>query len=80
MATRDELAAQAKRLELHIRQKVEPSTRDLVLLINETGFVVASTLPHELLIRTLEELLRRAKARAPVPDSLIVVPKGGLIS
>ncbi len=79
MATRDELAATVKRLELHVRQKVEPSTRDLVLLINESGFVVATTIPNELLVRTLEELLRRAKAR--VNDGLIVVPgRGGLVS
>ncbi len=75
MATREELAATVKRLELHVRQKLEPSTRDLLLLINETGFVVASTLPNELLIRTLEELLRRAKARAS--EGLIIVPGNG---
>ncbi len=79
MATRDELAATVKRLELHVRQKVEGSTRDLVLLINESGFVVATTIPNELLVRTLEELLRRARAR--VNDGLIVVPgRGGLSS
>lgn len=73
MRTRDELAALAKKLEEHVRQKVEPSTRDLVLLINETGFVVATSIPNALLIRTLEELLRRAKGR--VGDGLLVVPR-----
>lgn len=74
---RDELAALAKRLEFHVRQRVEPSTRDLVLLINETGFVVATTLPTDLLVRTLEELIRRAKARAS--EGLIVVPGAGRV-
>ncbi len=73
-----DLAGTVKRLELHVRQKLEPSTLDLVLLINESGFVVATTIPNKLLVRTLEELLRRAKARAS--EGLLVVPGRGPLS
>ncbi len=73
MATTKELADKADRLEKWLRPQVDEDTRTVVVLINRTGFGLATNCPKPILVRMLEEVLKRAK-REVQPEGLIIRP------